>query len=129
MPTRSGSPIRALTAAAAAKIGLDCIILHNANRPARIEGNLRLSHLFGAEISYLGPLNEAERQEAAEQTARELRKAGRRPYIIGDPVLGAVGYVGDADCRSDLGRARLRWPRRACMDRLRKDAKEWPAQH
>jgi len=82
-----------LTAAVAAKIGLDCVILHNANRPARIEGNLRLSHLFGAEISYLGPLNVAERQEAAEQTARELRKAGRRPYIIGDPVLGAVGYV------------------------------------
>jgi 1-aminocyclopropane-1-carboxylate deaminase/D-cysteine desulfhydrase-like pyridoxal-dependent ACC family enzyme len=82
-----------LTAAAAAKIGLDCVILHNADRPERIEGNLLLNHLYGAEIFYLGPLNETERQEATEQTARELRKAGRRPYIIGDPVLGAVGYV------------------------------------
>jgi D-cysteine desulfhydrase len=82
-----------LAAAAAAKVGLDCVILHNSDRPARIEGNLLLSHLYGAEIHYLGALNEAERQEAAEQTARELRIAGRRPYIIGDPVLGAVGYV------------------------------------
>jgi hypothetical protein len=38
-------------------------------------------------------LDEAARQEAAEATARELRKAGRKPYIIGNPVLGAVGYV------------------------------------
>jgi 1-aminocyclopropane-1-carboxylate deaminase/D-cysteine desulfhydrase-like pyridoxal-dependent ACC family enzyme len=82
-----------LTAAAAAKVGLDCVILHNADRPTRIEGNLLLNHLFGAEICYLGPLNEAARQEAAEQTAREFRKTGRRPYIIGNPVLGAVGYV------------------------------------
>ncbi len=82
-----------LTAAAAAKIGLRCVILHNADRPARVEGNLLLSHLYGAEIRYLGPLDEAARQEAAEETAREFHKAGRRPYIIGDPVLGAVGYV------------------------------------
>jgi len=82
-----------LTAAAAAKIGLDCVILHNADRPTRVEGNLLLNHIFGAEIFYLGPVDEAARQEATEHTARELRKAGRRPYIIGDPVLGAVGYV------------------------------------
>ena len=82
-----------LTAAAAARVGLKCVILHNAERPERIEGNLLLNHLFGAEIFYLGPLDEAERQIAAEEKARELRQAGRKPYIIGDPVLGAVGYV------------------------------------
>ena len=82
-----------LTAAAAAKLGLACVILHNADRPAEIEGNLLLNHLYGAEIFYLGPVDEAARQEAAEEKARELRKAGRRPYIIGDPVLGALGYV------------------------------------
>ncbi len=82
-----------LTAAAAAKTGLACVILHNANRPEQVEGNLLLNHLYGAEICYLGPLDEAARQEAAEEKARELGKAGRRPYIIGDPVLGAAGYV------------------------------------
>jgi D-cysteine desulfhydrase len=82
-----------LTAAAAAKMGLACVILHNADRPAEVEGNLLLNHLYGAEIFYLGPVDEAARQEAAKKKARELRKAGRRPYIIGDPLLGALGYV------------------------------------
>jgi 1-aminocyclopropane-1-carboxylate deaminase/D-cysteine desulfhydrase-like pyridoxal-dependent ACC family enzyme len=82
-----------LTAAAAAKLGLACVILHNADRPAEVEGNLLLNHIYGAEIFYLGPVDEAARQDAAEEKARELREAGRRPYIIGDPVLGAMGYV------------------------------------
>ncbi len=86
-----------LTAAAAAKLGLACVILHNADRPAEVAGNLLLNHLYGAEIIYLGPVDEAARQEAAEEKAGELRKAGRRPYIIGDPVLGALGYVVAAD--------------------------------
>ncbi len=82
-----------LTAAAAAKMGLACVVLHNADRPAAVEGNLLLNHLYGAEICYLGPVDEAARQEAAEAKARTLRKAGRKPYVIGDPVLGALGYV------------------------------------
>ncbi len=82
-----------LTAAAAAKVGLKCVILHNADRPERIEGNLLLNQLYGAEICYLGSIDEAERQEVAEEKARELRKAGSEAYIVGDPVLGAVGYV------------------------------------
>ena len=86
-----------LTAAAAAKIGLDCIIMHNADRPARFEGNLLLNHLFGAEICFLGPMDEASRQTATEKKAHALREAGRRPYIVGDPVLGAAGYVVGAE--------------------------------
>lgn len=82
-----------LTAAAAAKAGLGCVILHNADRPARIEGNLRLSHLYGADISYLGPVGESERRQAAEAKVEELRGDGRKPYLVGDPVLGAAGYV------------------------------------
>jgi len=82
-----------LTAAAAARMGLACVILHNADRPARAEGNLLLSHLYGAEICYLGPVDEAARQMATEEKARMLRRQGRKPYIVGDPVLGALGYV------------------------------------
>ena len=82
-----------LTAAAAAKMGLACVILHNADRPAEVEGNLLLNHIYGAEIFYLGPVDEAARHEAAKEKARELREAGRKPYIVGDPVLGALGYV------------------------------------
>jgi 1-aminocyclopropane-1-carboxylate deaminase/D-cysteine desulfhydrase-like pyridoxal-dependent ACC family enzyme len=82
-----------LTAAAAAKLGLDCIVMHNADRPERISGNLLLNHLYGAEIEYLGPIDEESRRIAVEERARDLRQSGRKAYIIGDPVLGAVGYV------------------------------------
>jgi len=82
-----------LTAAAAARAGLGCVILHNADRPERIDGNLRLSHLYGAEISYLGPVGEGARRKAAEAKVEALRREGRRPYLVGDPVLGAAGYV------------------------------------
>ncbi|WP_420403171.1 pyridoxal-phosphate dependent enzyme [Nisaea sp.] len=82
-----------LTAAAAARAGLGCVVLHNADRPERIDGNLRLSHLYGAEISYLGPVGEHARREAAEAKVEALRREGRKPYLVGDPVLGAAGYV------------------------------------
>ena len=93
-----------MTAAAAAKVGLGCVILHNAERPARIAGNLLLNHLFGAEIHYLGPLDEDARDIAMAEKARELRKAGANPYIVGDAMVGAVGYVVGAE--ELLGQAR-----------------------
>jgi 1-aminocyclopropane-1-carboxylate deaminase/D-cysteine desulfhydrase-like pyridoxal-dependent ACC family enzyme len=82
-----------LTAAAAAKLGLRCMIVHNDNPPEHLEGNLLLSHLFGAEISYIGPVDEDIRHEVVKEKAEERRKAGAKPYIIGDEVLGAAGYV------------------------------------
>lgn len=85
-----------LTAAAAARTGLACVILHNSPEPERIAGNLLLSHLYGADIHYLGPVSEEARAAAARAKAAELRAAGRRPYIVGDPVLGAAGYVAGA---------------------------------
>lgn len=82
-----------LTAAAAAKLGLDCLVLHNADEPARSEGNLLLSRLMGASIRFLGPVDEEERALRVQETAEELRRRGRRPYIVGEPVTGALGYV------------------------------------
>lgn len=82
-----------LTAAAAAKLGLHCIVLHNADCPDELKGNLLLSHIFGASVEYLGPMDETARQQAVEKTTNKLREAGRSPYVISDPVLGAIGYV------------------------------------
>lgn len=82
-----------LTAATAAKLGLDCIVLHNDDPPERLDGNSLLSHLYGATTRYLGPVTEEEREEAVGTFAEELRRSGKRPYIVGEPVLGAVGYV------------------------------------
>ncbi len=85
-----------LVAAAAAKLGLDCLILHNAEAPGTPTGNLLLSRIFGAEIRFLGPVSEAARDKALDEAAAELRRSGRRPYIVGDAVTGALGYVAGA---------------------------------
>ena len=82
-----------LTAAAAARLGLDCIILHNDDEPPEWTGNLLLNRLYGADIRFLGPVDEHARAQARDALAAELRAAGRTPYIVGDPVLGAMGYV------------------------------------
>lgn len=83
-----------LTAAAAVKAGLPCRVLYDGDAATRrIGGNQMLTKCFGAEISFLGPVNEAERAAAARAEVKRLRAAGRRPYLIGEPTLGALGYV------------------------------------
>ena len=47
-----------LAAAAAAKLGIECLIIHNDHEPPKLEGNLLLSHLFGASFEYIGPVDE-----------------------------------------------------------------------
>ena len=80
-------------AAAATKLGLDCLILHNDDEPARIEGNHLLSHLYGASFQFLGDIDEDTRGQKVQEAAEALRRQGRRPYIIGDSVTGALGYI------------------------------------
>lgn len=85
-----------LAAAAAAKIGLECLILHSSDEPLRNEGNLLLNRLLGAEVRFIGPVSEEERAERAREVVRELEEQGRRPYLMAPPVTGALGYVAGA---------------------------------
>jgi len=82
-----------LTAATAAKLGIDCLILHAGDPPAVAVGNLMLNRLLGAEIRFLGPVDEAERGRRARAACDSRAADGRRPYLIGEPVLGAFGYA------------------------------------
>ena len=82
-----------LAAAAAAKLGIECLIIHNDHKPSNLEGNLLLSHLFGASFEYIGPVDEEKRATEVKLTAERLRRQGRRPYIIGNEVTGSFGYV------------------------------------
>jgi D-cysteine desulfhydrase family pyridoxal phosphate-dependent enzyme len=83
-----------ITAAAAARAGLDCVLVLSGGEPAAWRGNLALDRLFGAAVRFVatGP----ERRPALEAAAAELRAAGRRPLLIpigGSTSLGALGYV------------------------------------
>jgi 1-aminocyclopropane-1-carboxylate deaminase/D-cysteine desulfhydrase-like pyridoxal-dependent ACC family enzyme len=82
-----------LTAAAAAKLGLDCLVLYAGEDPISSHGNFVLTKLMGAQIRSLGPVGEEERAGLARLAVTELAAAGRRPYLVGDPVIGALGYV------------------------------------
>ena len=90
------------TAAAAARLGLACALVHQAahpwNGPDYAEtGNVLLGRLLGAERHSVP--TEADRDAGMARLADELRARGRRPYIIpggGSNALGGLGYAGCA---------------------------------
>lgn len=87
------------TAAAAAKLGLDChIILEDRtgyNEPNyRLNGNVLLDVLHGATIEHRGPGLDMNAELLA--VTETFRAKGRRPYAIpggGSNATGALGYV------------------------------------
>jgi 1-aminocyclopropane-1-carboxylate deaminase/D-cysteine desulfhydrase-like pyridoxal-dependent ACC family enzyme len=83
-----------VTAAAAARLGLRCVIVANGAPPARLSGNALLDSLFGAKVRYVA--TREERAPAMEAEAEALRRRGRRPMIIplgASTPLGALGFV------------------------------------
>ena len=82
-----------LTAAASAKLGLPCHILYNNNESEKTENNLFLTYLAGAEIRFLGKVNEKKRAELAFEYCQTLERKGEKPYLIGDEATGGLGYL------------------------------------
>ena len=87
-----------VTAAAAAKLGLRCILVANGRAPERATANALLDQMLGAEIRYV--VDRTERTGAMERAAAELSQAGRRPYVIpigASTPLGAAAFVDAID--------------------------------
>lgn len=85
-----------LTACACAKLGLDCFIVHNGNKPQVLEGNLLLNDILGVESFYLGDIDEHDRALFVDDLYSRLKKLGKNPYIIENGAstgYGAMGYV------------------------------------
>ena len=80
-----------VTAAAAARLGLRCILVANGAQPERPTANALLARLLGAEIRYVSS-REARAIEMEAAAEQELR-SGRRPYVI---PLGASTPLGAA---------------------------------
>ena len=84
-----------LAAAASAKLGLRCILVHNGEKPERLEGNVLLNQLLGAECRYLGPVDAGVREQVVAELCRELA-VSCHPYVIRNGATtgrGALGYV------------------------------------
>jgi D-cysteine desulfhydrase family pyridoxal phosphate-dependent enzyme len=83
-----------VTAAAAAKLGLKCILIANGEPPVRPTANALLDRLLGAEVRYV-PSRE-QRADAVDRAAAGLRAEGHRPFVIpigASTPLGAAAYV------------------------------------
>jgi D-cysteine desulfhydrase len=85
-----------LTAAAAARLGMQCVIFLRADPPADSRGNVLLDRLFGAEIQYTGQVAYADVDERMAETADALRRTGRTPLVVplgGATAVGTAAYV------------------------------------
>ena len=95
------------TAAAAARVGMGCVLAFNSDPPSRTESNQLLDIIFGAERRFAGPIAMDDLNTVVEVIAGELRADGRRPYVIpvgGSSPLGASAYATAADeILADLG--------------------------
>jgi len=83
-----------VTAAAAAKLGMKCILVVNGTAPERATANALLDKLLGADVRYV-PARE-DRAPAMERAADEVRRTGGTPFVIplgASTPLGAAAFV------------------------------------
>lgn len=88
-----------MTAAAAARLGLDCTIVLASDPEEPPTGNVVLDHLLGCDIVWGGPLDYYPLEAAMRAEADRQRAAGRSPYLIpvgGASTIGELGYVAAA---------------------------------
>ena len=82
------------TAAIAARLGLQCVLVANGAPQERPTANALLDRLLGAEIRYVA--SREARAPAMAQAADELRANGRRPFVIplgASTAHGAAAYA------------------------------------
>jgi D-cysteine desulfhydrase len=81
------------TAAAAARVGLECELVLGGAEQKQPTGNLLLDYLFGATVHWTGMERRGERMR---EIAVELERNGKKPYLIpygGSNAVGTAGYA------------------------------------
>lgn len=82
------------TAAAAARFGLDCILVLNGEMPDQPSANLLLDQMFGVEIVAIK--DRSLRDQTLQQSFDKAVMDGRKPYLVtygGSSPTGALGYA------------------------------------
>jgi len=86
-----------MTAAAAARLGLRCILLLAVrNESPTVQGNLLLDRLFGAEVHFYSAQVPTGGDERLLELAAAVRGRGGKPYLFpagGSNALGILGYT------------------------------------
>jgi L-cysteate sulfo-lyase len=81
------------TAAAAAKLNLECHLILGGEQPDKISGNLLLDKIFGCHIHWGGA---SRKGENIPELVEKLIEAGKNPYIVpygGSNELGAIAFI------------------------------------
>ena len=85
-----------LTAAAATRLGLGCVVVCYGSAPSPEPLGLRLTRRLGAEVVFTGSPDRASVDARLEEVAAKLTADGRQPFVIprgGASAVGAVGYA------------------------------------
>lgn len=86
-----------MTAAAAARLGLRCVLLLAAKSESPVvQGNLLLDRLFGAEVHFYSAQVPTGGDERLLELAEVVRSRGGKPYLFpagGSNALGILGYT------------------------------------
>ena len=94
-----------VTAAAAARLGMRCLIVANGVPPDRLSGNALLDSMYGAEVRYVAARED--RAPAMDESAAAWRALGGRPFII---PLGASTPLGALGFARAVGEMIAQWP-------------------
>ncbi|MBU3004487.1 D-cysteine desulfhydrase family protein [Paraglaciecola arctica] len=81
------------TAAAAAKLNLECHLLLGGEAPTETQGNLLLDQLFGSRIHWTGSNRKG---QDIPRIFSQLQAEGKKPYIVpygGSNELGALSFI------------------------------------
>ncbi len=81
------------TAGAAARFGMDCVLVLEGHEITEKTGNVLLDLLFGAELVWA---QDRDLKEALHETFDSVAQSGRNPYLVpfgGSTPIGSAGYV------------------------------------
>ncbi|HLH71960.1 MAG TPA: pyridoxal-phosphate dependent enzyme [Chloroflexota bacterium] len=86
-----------LHSAACARLGIKMVIVKPGPKGERIQGNLLLDHLCGAEIIEAGTTDPAELEALLDRTLDDLRQRGYKPYPSTrepfSPIAGTIAFT------------------------------------
>lgn len=87
-----------IAASTCSKLGVDCELIHNCEKPNDLTGNLLLNKILGVKSHFIGNVSSEDRKIFIEELFNEYMKKGYSPYIIKNGATSGVGCLGYVNC-------------------------------
>ena len=90
-------------AAAAAKHGLECrLLVVKDHKSGAVQGNLLLDELLGASVEAVEVPSQENLVEAKQTLVEDLKRRGRKPFVVMDKGVRHLGAMGYALCMAEM---------------------------